>query len=340
MNRFVAEWITNTLEVCCHCHASPLEHFGIDQKTLSEDGLKDVSQKRFYQSLYVYSTGIHELLKDISPPGRNNTRFVQKFWRVFTKLLELSDLENIESVLKQFGEQNDQAVEAILESHKCALENMTKNCETIRAEDFSAKVELIAETTEILLHKKSLSDQLKREVQLNLELQSRCNAEYEMKKSFQDALLAAEKVNSELTKERQDLEIEMTKLKTQNEDGSKQLVSLQNLIDEAYGDRANLVCERDSYEAEIAYNRRKCEAEKRVNDELEGKLFRALEDIDILKQQNDEIMSQLVNVDRAKLELQVELSAAKESVQELSEKVGEWPIILFSAQFILPYYLS
>jgi len=67
----------------------PLKRYGIHRERLmSEGGLPSELVDRVYKSLFVYSVGFYELMKDVLEHAKGRYAFVTSIWKTFSILLE------------------------------------------------------------------------------------------------------------------------------------------------------------------------------------------------------------------------------------------------------------
>ena len=76
-----------------------MQCYKIDRLTLGRNGLEASSINRLYKSLFVYSTGFNELIREILTHSENAYSSVTNIWRVFSILLEYSCKSDYEMII-------------------------------------------------------------------------------------------------------------------------------------------------------------------------------------------------------------------------------------------------
>ena len=105
----IEKWIRSTLDDAAYLdipscilkteNLDPLQFYKIDRLTLGRNGLEASSINRLYKSLFVYSTGFNELIREILTHSDNAYSSVTNIWRVFSILLEYSCKSDYEMII-------------------------------------------------------------------------------------------------------------------------------------------------------------------------------------------------------------------------------------------------
>ena len=92
-------WIDETLQDAEHLdipgvilkpeHQSPVTRYGIDRISLVNAKIPAESVDRVYRSLYVYSVGFYELIRNLLKHTEKKYTMITSIWKVFAILLEL-----------------------------------------------------------------------------------------------------------------------------------------------------------------------------------------------------------------------------------------------------------
>jgi hypothetical protein len=99
MNTKVLEtWINETLADAEHLnipgvilkpeHKNPISRYCIDRLTLTNAGIPNDTVDRVYRSLFVYSVGFYELIKQLVNHCQKKYSIITSIWKVFSVLLE------------------------------------------------------------------------------------------------------------------------------------------------------------------------------------------------------------------------------------------------------------
>ena len=91
-------WIDETLQDAEHLdipgvilkpeHQSPVTRYGIDRISLVNAKIPAESVDRVYRSLYVYSVGFYELIRNLLKHTEKKYTMITSIWKVFAILLE------------------------------------------------------------------------------------------------------------------------------------------------------------------------------------------------------------------------------------------------------------
>jgi hypothetical protein len=78
----------NLLKLKDSSKKKPIETYRVDRLTLSNSGISQTSIDRIYRSLFVYSVGFYEMLKNSLGNCKNKASLISDFWKVYSILLE------------------------------------------------------------------------------------------------------------------------------------------------------------------------------------------------------------------------------------------------------------
>ena len=105
----IEKWISSTLDDAAYLdipssilkpeNLDPLQWYKIDRLTLGRNGIEATSINRLYRSLFVYSTGFNELIREIFTHSDSAYSSVTNIWRVFSILLEYSCQSDYEMII-------------------------------------------------------------------------------------------------------------------------------------------------------------------------------------------------------------------------------------------------
>lgn len=101
--KHVENWLNNIIQEYCHdeyfdtsLQSAALKKYYIDSNSLMSNGVDPADVNRIYNSLFVYSIGFNNLIKDIS---RGNRELVKNIWKVYSLLLEYCAAGNYETLV-------------------------------------------------------------------------------------------------------------------------------------------------------------------------------------------------------------------------------------------------
>ncbi|CAK84981.1 unnamed protein product (macronuclear) [Paramecium tetraurelia] len=108
----IEKWINEILKVSGgNGKYTNLRQLGLDRNSLKSAGLKDEDVNRIYRSMFVYTVGFYEMLKDIL----KNYELTAMIWQVFGILLEYVAKGDFQFTINQIYKEGQQKIEELNE---------------------------------------------------------------------------------------------------------------------------------------------------------------------------------------------------------------------------------
>ena len=122
MNTKVMEtWINETLADAEHLnipgvilkpeHKNPISRYCIDRLTLTNSGIPNDTVDRVYRSLFVYSVGFYELIKQLVAHCQKKYSIITSIWIVFSVLLEYCCQSDYRMLISEITNQHEEEIE-------------------------------------------------------------------------------------------------------------------------------------------------------------------------------------------------------------------------------------
>lgn len=122
MNTKVMEtWINETLADAEHLnipgvilkpeHKNPISRYCIDRLTLTNSGIPNDTVDRVYRSLFVYSVGFYELIKQLVAHCQKKYSIITSIWKVFSVLLEYCCQSDYRMLISEITNQHEEEIE-------------------------------------------------------------------------------------------------------------------------------------------------------------------------------------------------------------------------------------
>lgn len=102
--------------------SSAMKIFDVDRASLSKYGLNKESQDRLYRSFFVYSTGIHNVIKQLTTSSNKHSAMISlRCWTVFTRILEFCEPQHTELILQEIQKDQHEVIQQIMSAYDEAL---------------------------------------------------------------------------------------------------------------------------------------------------------------------------------------------------------------------------
>lgn len=133
-SKVIENWINSTLTDAEHLdipsvilkpkNKVPLTRYGIDRITLTAAGISATLVDRIYRSLFVYSVGFFELLKQqmTNCSEENSLTLLMNLWKAYGVLLEYSCKTEYRLLISRVTAQNETEKQAISDKYKALLQ--------------------------------------------------------------------------------------------------------------------------------------------------------------------------------------------------------------------------
>lgn len=131
----IENWINSTLSDAEHLdipsvilkpkNKVPLTRYGIDRINLTAAGVAGDGVDRIYRSLFVYSVGFFELLKQqmSNCSDENSLTLLMNLWKAYGVLLEYSCKTEYRLLISRVTSQNEIEKQALSDKFKALLQN-------------------------------------------------------------------------------------------------------------------------------------------------------------------------------------------------------------------------
>lgn len=143
-SKAVENWINSTLTDAEHLdipsvilkpkNKVPLTRYGIDRIVLTSAGLSPDMVDRIYRSLFVYSVGFFELLKQqmINCSDENSLRLLMNLWKTYGILLEYACKTEYRLLISRIQSLNELEKQQLEEKYKILLSNEKDEKKTLK----------------------------------------------------------------------------------------------------------------------------------------------------------------------------------------------------------------
>lgn len=161
----------------------PLNRFNVDRMSLSKAGMSSTQIDRVYRSLFVYSVGFYEMLREAIGTAKNRPAIISNFWKVFSILLEYCCKHDyrmqIAEITQRHTEEKDELEKEIRERQTEFLEKegLLKN----NIHNLLMKLEEIEKEKQIELSKREQLQKDHEQQNKNYEDEVNLRKRYEMK---------------------------------------------------------------------------------------------------------------------------------------------------------------
>jgi len=192
--------------------------FAIDRESLTKCGLGKEAQDKLYKSFYVYSSGIHDAIRQATlsshPESKN---LALKSWSIFTRLLEFCEPNTTEMIFQEMQRNQHEVIKKMTTTYDEALSTKQAECE-----DVNKQVVMLKLRSESAEHQ--LEDLTKTHVSVTTSLRrtiADSEKELDTTRKRDEVLVTdireAKKTNSKLFKEVTDLSAQVAQQKIELE---------------------------------------------------------------------------------------------------------------------------
>ncbi|CDW78838.1 UNKNOWN [Stylonychia lemnae] len=153
----------------------PLNRFNVDRITLSKAGVTNEQIDRIYRSLFVYSVGFYEMLKNAIGKCKNRPAMISNFWKVYSILLEYCCKHDYRMQIQE-----------ITEKHTEEMKSLEEQIE-VKQTEFLEKEGMLKQNIQNLLNK---VEEIEKERQIELQRRQQLQKDHEQQnKNYEDEIL-------------------------------------------------------------------------------------------------------------------------------------------------------
>ena len=188
-------WINETLQDAEHLdipgvilkpeHQNPTSRYQIDRLILVNAGIPSEMIERIYRSLFVYSVGFYELIKDCLKYTDKRYSIITNIWKVFAILLEYCCRTDYRMLISEISKEHKQRLEQLDRDYQKKAEEQANN-EKVLKENLDTQQKMCEELQREMMNEKQMRLKLEEdftqntknheeEVQLRLKFESKLN---------------------------------------------------------------------------------------------------------------------------------------------------------------------
>ena len=188
-------WINETLQDAEHLdipgvilkpeHQNPIYRYGIDRVILAQAGIPIETIDRIYRSLFVYSVGFYELIKNCLQHTQKKYTLITNIWKVFAILLEYCCRTDYRMLISEISKEHKAALEQLDRDYQKKSEEQANN-EKVLKENLDTQQKMCEELQREMMNEKQMRLKLEEdytqntknheeEVQLRLKFESKLN---------------------------------------------------------------------------------------------------------------------------------------------------------------------
>ena len=163
-------WINETLQDAEHLdipgvilkpeHQNPISRYGIGRLTLVNNGIPPEIVDRIYRSLFVYSVGFYELIKNCLQHTEKKYSMITNIWKVFAILLEYCCRTDYRMLISEISKEHKTEMEKLDKEYQRKAEEQANN-EKVLKENLDTQQKMCEE----------LQREWKKEEQMRLKLE-------------------------------------------------------------------------------------------------------------------------------------------------------------------------
>ena len=130
-------WINETLQDAEHLdipgvilkpeHQNPISRYGIDRLILFNAGIPPETIDRIYRSLFVYSVGFYELIKNCLQHTERKYSMITNIWKVFAILLEYCCRTDYRMLISEISKEHKAELEQLDKDYQKKSEEQANN---------------------------------------------------------------------------------------------------------------------------------------------------------------------------------------------------------------------
>ena len=188
-------WIDETLQDAEHLdipgvilkpeHQSPVTRYGIDRISLVNAKIPAESVDRVYRSLYVYSVGFYELIRNLLKHTEKKYTMITSIWKVFAILLEYCCRTDYRMLIQEISQEHKNEMDKLDKEYQKKAEEQANN-EKLLKENLDTQQKMCEELQREMMNEKQMRLKLEEdytqntknheeEVQLRLKFESKLN---------------------------------------------------------------------------------------------------------------------------------------------------------------------
>lgn len=162
-------WINETLQDAEHLdipgvilkpeHQNPISRYGIDRLVLFNAGLPTENIDRIYRSLFVYSVGFYELIKNCLQHTKKKYSMITSIWKVFAILLEYCCRTDYRMLISEISKEHKTALEELDLSYQQKATEQAHN-EKVLKENLEYQQTLCEELQREMMNEKAMRAKL------------------------------------------------------------------------------------------------------------------------------------------------------------------------------------
>ena len=162
-------WINETLQDAEHLdipgvilkpeHQNPISRYGIDRLVLFNAGLPTENIDRIYRSLFVYSVGFYELIKNCLQHTKKKYSMITSIWKVFAILLEYCCRTDYRMLISEISKEHKTALEELDVAYQQKAKEQAHN-EKVLKENLEYQQTLCSELSREMMSEKAMRAKL------------------------------------------------------------------------------------------------------------------------------------------------------------------------------------
>ena len=194
-SKVLETWLNETLQDAEHLdipgvilkpeHQNPVSRYKIDKLVLFAAGIPQKEIERIYRSLFVYSVGFYELIRNCLQHTQKKYSMITNIWKVFAILLEYCCRTDYRMLISEISKEHKAELDALDKEYQKKSEEQANN-EKVLKENLDTQQKMCEELQREMMNEKQMRLKLEEdytqntknheeEVQLRLKFESKLN---------------------------------------------------------------------------------------------------------------------------------------------------------------------
>ena len=255
-------WIDETLQDAEHLdipgvilkpeHQKPISRYGIDRLMLFNAGIPTETIDRIYRSLFVYSVGFYELIKNCLQHTEKKYSMITNIWKVFAILLEYCCRTDYRMLISEISKEHKAELEQLDRDYQKKSEEQANN-EKVLKENLDTQHKLCEELQREMMNEKQMRLKLEEDYTQNTKNHEE---EVQLRLKFESKL-------NNMHSAHRDLESRYKRVLLDLNNAQKQIKMLNEKLQQRVDEVTTLKSVQAEHETEIAQKREELESAKR-----------------------------------------------------------------------------